>query len=763
MSMERSLVVVESPAKAKTIRKYLGKGYEVMASVGHIMDLPARSMGVDLVSGQYTPHYEPIAGKSKVIAEITKNAKKADVVYLAPDPDREGEAIAFHIAEIAKNAKPKNPPKIVRVRFHELTKKAIAEAFKEPDDLNKALYDAQQARRILDRVVGYQISPILWKKVQRGLSAGRVQSVAVRIVVDREREIEIFIKEEYWTIEALASAHIDPSFVVKLAKIDKKNPKINNKDDAYVIRNALDNAEALVTNVQNKERLRRPGPPFITSKLQQDAARAFRFSTKQTMRVAQSLYEGVELGEEGSVGLITYMRTDSTRVSNDALAEVRTYIAGNFGQDFLPKEPNFYKNKKSAQEAHEAIRPTSLAYSPDRVRAFLKPEQFKLYSLIFDRFVASQMMPAVYDQSTIEVTKDSYLLRAVGSVLRFEGFLKAYREQADEDDQTAKDEAEIEKVRLPALKEGDKVRLSELKAEQHFTQPPPRFSEASLVKELEEKGIGRPSTYATIMTTIVDKGYTEKTQGRFSPTELGRIVTDLLSENFPNIMSVEFTANMEEKLDAIEEGSANWIKTLHEFYEPFKESVDKASTNMRNIKRMEEETDLKCQKCGLPMVIKWGKAGSFLGCSGYPNCSFTTPYKRVDGQVLAEEKKELTDVKCSLCGAAMVLKRGRFGEFLGCSRYPDCSGTQALPVGVKCPKEACGGDIVSKRSKGGRSFFGCSRYPDCDFVSWQKPVAKPCESCGSNYLLEKTSKAGSKLYCPQCKASTSDLPDEERE
>lgn len=752
--MEKSLVIVESPAKAKTIRKYLGRGFEVMASVGHILDLPPRSMGVDLDSGNFTPEYEPIAGKSKVITEIKKNAKKVDTVFLAPDPDREGEAIAFHIASVVKDASTKNPPRIVRVRFHELTKRAIEDAFKSPDNLNQDLFDAQQARRILDRVVGYQISPILWKKVQRGLSAGRVQSVAVRLVVDREREIEAFIKEEYWTIDALAVARVDPNFKVRLVKIGKLKAEIKNEEQALTIKKALTDQQAIVESVQKKERVRRPGPPFITSKLQQDAARAFRFSTKQTMRIAQSLYEGVEIGDEGAVGLITYMRTDSTRVSNDALNEVRTFIDSVYGKEFVPDKPNFFKSKKSAQEAHEAIRPTTLSLTPDKVKAYLKPEQLKLYTLIFDRFVASQMTPALYDQTTIEVKKDDYVLRATGSILRFAGFLKAYREQADEDDQGAKDEAETEAVRLPDLNEGDHVLLKEILAEQHFTQPPPRFSEASLVKELEEKGIGRPSTYATIMSTIVEKGYTEKNQGRFFPTELGRVVTDLLVENFPDVMSVAFTAGMEEKLDAIEEGQANWIKTLKNFYEPFKVSLEKANEGMRNIKRMEEKTDIPCQKCGSHLVIKWGKSGSFLGCSAYPECSFTLPYKRVDGQIVPEEGKKVSNVECTSCGAPMVVKRGRFGEFLGCSRYPDCSTTMPLPTDVKCPKTGCGGDVVAKRTKRGKTFFGCSHYPNCDFVSWQKPVAKPCETCDSPYMIEKITKEAVKLICPSCKAVT---------
>lgn len=751
-NMELSLVIVESPAKAKTISKYLGANFKVIASIGHIIDLPAKSMGVDLESGTFSPHYEPILGKNKVIAEIKKHAQKVDHVYLAPDPDREGEAIAFHLASVVKDACPHETPSIYRVRFHELTKKAINEAFKVPDHLHQHLFDAQQARRILDRVVGYLISPILWKKVQKGLSAGRVQSVAVRLVVDREREIESFKQKEYWTIEAEAQGSFNPYFSVKLAKIDDKKAEIANEEQASIIKNALANQQALVTMVQTKERIRRPGPPFITSRLQQDAARAFRFSSKQTMRIAQSLYEGVEIGEEGAVGLITYMRTDSVKVSPDALKEVREFILHNYGQPFLPNDPNIFKNKKTAQEAHEAIRPTSLLYTKEKLRDYLSADQLKLYSLIFDRFVASQMMPAIYDQTTIEVTKAEYLLRASGSRLKFFGFLKAYKEVADEDDKVALDDMALEQVNLPLLKQGDNVNLTNIIANQHFTEPPPRFSEASLVKELEEKGIGRPSTYAAIMSTIVDKGYTEKQQGRFYPTELGRVVTDLLLENFPDIMNIEFTASMEEKLDAIEDGSADLVNTLGNFYTPFKIAVEKAKENMRNIKRMEEKTDILCERCSAHMVIKWGKAGSFLGCSAYPSCTYTIPFKRENGLIIPLKHTQNINVKCNSCGADMVLKRGKFGEFLGCSRYPDCSFTQPLPTGVLCPKPHCGGDILVKKTKRGKNFYGCANYPNCDFISWQKPVAKHCEHCDSPYLLEKLTKDKTTLFCPTCKA-----------
>lgn len=749
--MEKSLVIVESPAKAKTIKKYLGSDFEVMASVGHIIDLPAKNMGVDLESGTFTPTYEPISGKTKVISEIKKAAKKVDKIYLAPDPDREGEAIAFHLASIVE----KICPNIARVRFHELTKKAIIQAFSHSDKLNKDLFEAQQARRILDRIVGYQISPILWKKVQKGLSAGRVQSVAVRLVVDREKEIEAFIKEEYWSLESLAVAQIEPNFIVKLAKINNKKASINNGEDAQKIKQALEKQKAKVVGIQKKERMRKPSAPFITSKLQQDAARAFKFSTKQTMMIAQALYEGIDLGPLGTSGLITYMRTDSTKVSDEALKEVRSYISENYGASFLPKSANIYQNKKSAQEAHEAIRPTSLEYTPAKIKPFLKPEQFKLYSLIFDRFVASQMNPALYDQTSIEVSKDIYLLRATGSILKFAGFLKAYREQIDEDDKNAKEEDNEEHIILPDLKEGDEVFLSKVMIEQHFTQPPPRFSEASLVKELEEKGIGRPSTYASIMSTIQEKGYTQKNQNRFEPTELGKIVTTLLQENFPEIISVEFTALMEEKLDQIEEGKQNWLQIMTSFYTPFKNEVIKADANMRNIKRMEEKTDISCTKCGSHMVVKWGKNGSFLGCSAYPACSLTLPFHKVDGVITPLILEQTySDVKCSSCNAEMLVKKGKFGDFLGCSRYPDCSNTMPLPTGVKCPKDKCTGDVVAKRTKRAKAFFGCSNYPTCDFVSWQKPINKKCETCDSTYLLEKATKDEIKYICPSCKAQT---------
>lgn len=752
--MKKALVIVESPAKAKTIRKYLGPEFEVQASVGHILDLPPNRMGVDLESGNFTAEYEPINGKAKVIKDIQNASKKVDIVYLAPDPDREGEAIAFHLAKIINEAnakkKQKNPgPEIFRIRFHEITKNAVNTALKTPQQLDENLYDAQQARRILDRVVGYQLSPILWKKVRRGLSAGRVQSVAVRILVERDREISKFIADEYWSIEALCDANKKPTFTAKLAKTDNKKINLINTEQAHQAKAEIEKADAKVVSVKKNRRTRKSGPPFTTSKLQQDSVRAFRFSPKRTMGIAQSLYEGVDLAAEGSVGLITYMRTDSTRVGAEALEAVRGFIGSNFGNDFLPEKPNFFKSKKSAQEAHEAIRPTSMRYTPQFVQNFLKPEQYKLYKLIWERFIASQMSPAQYDQTQIEIAADRHLLKTTGSVLVFEGFLKVYQEHIDEDDKGALEEQKEEHTLLPILNEGDAISFKQVEAKQHFTQAPPRFTDASLVKELEDKGIGRPSTYASILSTIQEKTYAEKNEGRYQPTELGIVVNDLLTTSFPLIMDVAFTASMEENLDRIEDGSANWKKTLADFYTPFKERLATAQEEMQNVKRMEEQTEVPCPKCAKHMVIKWGKNGTFLGCSAYPDCATTLPFTRKDGKIVIEEP-EKTDQLCKTCSAPMVFKQGKYGKFLGCSRYPDCSYTSPIPTGVKCPKEGCGGDIVIKKSKTKKVFYGCNNYPACVFVSWDQPINQPCPVCQNPFLVQKKSRTGSTIKCPAC-------------
>ncbi|MBV8844736.1 MAG: type I DNA topoisomerase [Bryobacterales bacterium] len=797
--MARNLVIVESPAKAKTIGKYLGKQYVVKASLGHVKDLPKKDLAVD-VENDFTPVYEVIEGKKKLISELKQEAKKSEAVYLAADPDREGEAICFHLQEELQDRK--NGPKIFRVMFNEITKNAIQKAFEKPSAVNLHLVDAQQARRVLDRLVGYKISPLLWDKVRRGLSAGRVQTVALRLIVDREREIRAFQKKEYWTIDVNLAAKKPPQLSAHLAKKNDENVEIPNQAAADAIVGAVDGAEYIVKSVANREKRRNPVAPFITSTLQQEAARKLRFSVKRTMVLAQRLYEGVELGkEEGSVGLITYMRTDSTRISNEALDEVRGLITERYGEQYRPAAPNTYKSKKEAQDAHEAIRPTSSLRTPDSVEKFLAEDELKLYRLIWMRFVASQMTPAVFDQTTIDVNakgKDGavYLFRATGSVPKFDGFLKVYEEGKDQKDD---DDDEL-KNKLPAVTEGEVLKFRSIEPEQHFTEPPPRFTEATLVKELEADGVGRPSTYASILSTIQEREYVRKEGGKFIPTELGMVVTDLLLESFDDLFDVTYTARMEAELDDIEEGKVDWRMAMSEFYERFQKDLKHAERTMTDIKRMERPTDLVCEKCGKPMVIKWGKNGSFIACTGYPECKNTRDLA-VDLPDI--EKVDLTEqdeqIYCDNCGRPMVLKKGRFGQFMACSGYPDCKTTKQLgeaqkpkdvpldekcpncgnqmvkkygrygefvacsnyptckyvkqkTIGVKCPN-CSEGEVVERRSKRGKTFYGCNRYPDCDFVAWGKPVAEPCPECGGSYLIEKYLKAGPFAQCPnnECK------------
>ncbi len=741
------LVVVESPAKAKTIKKYLGSSYTVKASVGHVKDLPKSKMGVDLEK-DFKPEYHVIKGKEKVLAELKRYAKEADQVFLATDPDREGEAIAWHISEEIGHRKAR------RVLFNEITKNAIQKAIAEPTELNKDNYDSQQARRILDRLVGYQISPLLWDKVRRGLSAGRVQSVAVRLVVEREDEIKAFVPREYWTIEALLEAGEPPPFKAKLFKLDGEKVEIGDGTTAKSLVDELKEAVFTVSKVDRRERRRNAPAPFITSKLQQEAANRLYFSPKKTMTLAQRLYEGVELGDEGQTALITYMRTDSTRLSAEAVAQVRETIRAKYGEEFLPEQPVEFKSKKAAQDAHEAIRPTSQEYPPERVKEFLEPDMFRLYELIWNRFIACQMKPAIYDQTTAEIEAGRALFRANGSVLKFAGYLAVYgagltpEEEAEREKTAGLDAvAEDEGGALPPLAEGEVLKLLQLLHEQHFTQPPPRFSEASLVKELEEKGIGRPSTYASILSTIQEKKYVEKIEGRLHPTELGRITNEELVKHFPTEMDVAFTAGLEEKLDLISDGEMNWKKVLHDFYGPFKKDLAKAKVEMRDVKREEIQTDVVCEKCGNPMVIKWGKMGRFLACSGYPECKNTKDFKEVDGKIVVVEE-EVTDEKCEKCGRPMVVKRGRFGRFLACSGYPECKTSKAISIGVSCP-QCKEGYLTERRTKRGRVFFGCQRYPDCKFASWDRPLPEVCPSCGSPYLLQKYSKKeGPYIACP---------------
>jgi DNA topoisomerase-1 len=747
-----ALVIVESPAKAKTIKKYLGPGYVVKASVGHVKDLPKKKMGIDIEHG-FEPEYVVIESKQKVLAEIKEAAANVQKVLLAPDPDREGEAIAWHIAE---EVRPSNP-NIQRVLFNEITKKAINEAILRPTTLDVKKFESQQARRVLDRIVGYQISPVLWTKVRRGLSAGRVQSVAVKLICEREAEITAFQPQEYWTVEARVEGGAPPPFSSKVVRVDGKKAELVHEGQAREVVDVIKSSPLVVASVERKERRKNPPPPFITSKLQQEASSKLRFSPKRTMGLAQRLYEGVEVGEDGLVGLITYMRTDSTRLSDDAVADVRAYIGERYGADRLPAEPVVYKTKKGAQDAHEAIRPTSVKYDPETVRRAWEAGQgggrderetddlLRLYTLIWNRTIACQMVPAIFDQTSIEIGAGRVDLRATGQVMKWAGFLEVYAETVED----AANEDETSGA-LPEVREGETLKLLETKPEQHFTQPPPRFSEATLVKELEEKGIGRPSTYAAILSTIQDRGYVEKKEGRLWPTELGVMVNGLLVKSFPDIVSSDFTAQMEEQLDKVEEGEADWVKILKSFYGPFKGEVETAKKEMRNVKAEEQKTDEVCEKCGSGMVIKWGRNGHFLACSGYPECRNTKEYrKNADGTISVVPTTRPSDQKCPTCGSDMVIRRGRFGEFLACTKYPECKTTAPMSLGVDCPKPDCGGYLTEKRSKRGKVFFGCSNYQrtKCDFVSWDRPIPQPCPKCGAKFLLQKISKTGTRLYC----------------
>ncbi len=681
--MPKSLVIVESPAKAKTINKFLGRNFVVRASMGHVRDLPKSKLGVDVEHG-FEPDYVVIPKKKKVLSELKSEAKKADQIFLAPDPDREGEAISFHLAEELGG----RDSKIQRVLFNEITKKAVEDAIKNPRAIDQDKVDAQQARRVLDRLVGYQISPLLWEKVRRGLSAGRVQSVALRIVCEREREIQAFRAEEYWSVEADVQGNEPPAFVAKLSKIDGENAELKDEASAKSVVSELENLPFTVKKITAKERRRRPVPPFITSKLQQEGARKLGFTAKRTMMVAQRLYEGIELGQEGPIGLISYMRTDSTRIADEAIDEVRRYIGERYGQAMLPEKPNFYKSKKGAQDAHEAIRPTSVFRDPDSVAPFLDRDELKLYRLIWTRFVASQMPPAVFDETIVEIEAGRFLLRARGSVLKFNGFLALYEEGRDEEPEKKEtaagssedgDEAEKEdgSGKLPQLTEGEKLALLAIRPEQHFTQPPPRFTEASLVKELEEKGIGRPSTYASILSVLVDRQYVHKADRKFLPTELGFLVTDLLMGSFADIMEIEYTARMEEQLDEIEEGRANYLTTIDGFYQKFSKDLIEAREKMTNVKAMEIPTSEVCDKCGKPMVIKWGRFGHFLACSGYPECRNTREIQNYADKESADPDV-FQDETCEKCSRPMVLKKGRYGQFLACSGYPDCKNTRRI-------------------------------------------------------------------------------------
>ena len=757
--MGKSLVIVESPAKARTINRYLGKSFDVKASMGHVRDLPKKGLSVDIENG-FEPTYAPIDDKKKIIGELKRAAKRAETIYIATDPDREGEAIGWHLVEMLDTTdKP-----VIRVLLEEITKDGVKEAFDHPGELDIDKVEAQQARRILDRLVGYKLSPLLWDKVRRGISAGRVQSVALRLVVDREREIEAFVAEEYWSIKAHLEGDEPPTFEAELRRKDGDKIVVPEEKEALAILTDLGVAEPTIerdeedkifalasagvewpiTKVEAKERKRKPQPPFTTSQLQQAAARRMNFPVRKTMRVAQQLYEGIDIGDEGSVGLITYMRTDSTRVSAQSQQEAKEVITSRYGEEFSLAKPRTFKAGKRAQEAHEAIRPTSAALTPDRLKKYLDKDQFRLYELIWTRFMASQMKDAVYDATSVDVevkgaTSDAtYLFRATGSVLKFAGFLAAYG-----DTEGDKDASRL----LPPLKEGQMLGCLELRPRQHFTQPPPRFSEASLVRELERNGIGRPSTYADILSKLRNREYVTVEDRRFTPTELGTIVVDLLVESFDRIMDIEYTAKVEDRLDLIESGKENWAKALDRFWKRFNSELTKADKEMRDVKREEIETDEVCEKCGKPMVIKWGRFGRFLACTGYPECKNTKQIKK-DGEIAETIEPEPTGEDCPKCGKPLLRRTGRFGPFVGCSGFPDCRYIQPKTTGVPCPQ--CGkGELAEKRTRKGRTFYGCEKYPDCDFATWKPPVPIACPECKHPFLeLRRKKGQPNKMGCP---------------
>jgi len=795
--MSKSLLIVESPTKARTLGRYLGRDFIVKASVGHVKDLPGNKLGIDL-DGEFKPQYQVLRGKKKIIDELRKAASRANAVYLGPDPDREGEAIAWHIAEEIGAAAEKP---VRRVLFYELTRKAIMEALEKPNELNRKLYEAQQARRILDRLVGYMISPLLWEKVRSGLSAGRVQSVALRLICEREAEIHAFDKQEYWTIEArltpgpdasvpdvgyrlsdaektpvpakptaeerrggewAGALHPTSAFTAQLIRCKKKKCDIGSHAEAEQHVRALESASYHVSSVEKKQRQKGPFPPFITSTLQQDAARKFHYSAKHTMGIAQKLYEGIEIGREGAVGLITYMRTDSTRLSQDAVRSAREFISKVWGDRYLPPKPIFYKSRQSAQGAHEAIRPTDVGRTPESVSKYLTREQSNLYALIWKRFVASQMASALIDQTTVDVSAGDYTLRATGSVTVFQGFLALYEEGKDEPAEDGKSDE-----RLPNLLRGQHLDLLGIDPRQHFTQPPPRYTEATLIKTLEDLGIGRPSTYATIVSTVLEREYVLRQKQRLLPTELGMIIDRLVSANFPNIVDVKFTANMEKDLDEIEHGGRRSQNLLSDFYGPFSKTLESARKGMVNLKRAGWPTDLNCPRCSRPLAIRLSRSnGAFLACSGYPKCSFTSDYERDEkGHIHSVDHKQpgASGEICDKCGKPMVIRRGRYGAFLACTGYPGCRNTRPVSTGIKCPREGCGGQLVERTSRRGR-FYGCNKYPECKILFQGEPVHESCPSCNAPVLFRRQGKAGSgTLFCinPSCKFKRKEEPEQE--
>ena len=727
--MGKSLVVVESPAKAKTINKILGKNFVVKPCMGHVRDLPPKELGIDISDG-FKPRYVTIRGKGKILSGLRKAAQAADTTYLATDPDREGEAIAWHVAQ----AIARKDDSVKRILFNEITPKAVRESLEHSGVLDLHKVNAQQARRVLDRLVGYEISPLLWKVIHSGLSAGRVQSVAVRLICDRDREIKAFVPDESWSIEALLGREARGAFWARLLAKDGEKLAIGNREEAGRIASELATQDIAVKEVKQRDQVRRPAPPFTTSTLQQECARRMRFSVKRTMAVAQQLYEGIEVEGE-TRGLITYMRTDSVRVAADAIAEVREQIDVLYGREYVPKTPNHYRTKNSAQDAHEAIRPTSVALHPDKIEHLLKPDQARVYSLIWKRFVTSQMKPQVLSITTANVEAGPYLLRATGSIVKFPGFTLLYSESKEEDkpeagsNGTAKgEEADAPRTMPTDVAVGEVLKLKKIAPEQHFTKPPPRFTEASLVKQLESEGIGRPSTYAQIITTILDREYVEKVDNRyFVATERGQTVNKLLVDTFPHLFNVAFTANMEDKLDQVEDGGSNWVEIVQQFYDSWKGDLDSANNRRRELKlALQEASDENCEECGADMVVKWGRNGRFLACSGYPKCKNTKP--------LEEQGEVPTDEVCDQCSAPMVVKIGRYGRFLACSGYPACKNVKPYGLGIQCPEDSCEGQIVEKRSRKGKVFFGCSTYPKCKFASWDRPIDRKCPHCAAAFF-----------------------------
>ncbi len=721
--MAKLLVIVESPAKARTVHRYLGNQYLVRASMGHIRDLPRKRLGVD-IEHDFEPEYEVIPERKKTVAELRKFAKQCEAVLLAADPDREGEAICWHLSKVLSNEN----RNIYRVLFHEITKKAVQEAFEQFGQIDQGKINAQQTRRILDRLVGYLISPLLWKKIGKGLSAGRVQSIALRLICEREKEIKDFVSEEYWTITALLQANQPPSFKATLSKIGGKKAKIENEKEASAVIDELHRSSFFLEKIKIQEKKKTPPPPYITSTLQQDGFRLLRFSVKKTMAVAQRLYEGLELGDKGLVGLITYMRTDSVRVSDVALSQARKYIQESFGDAYLPKKARIYKNKKKAQDAHEAIRPTTISLSPQAVKPYLKNEEFRLYSLIWNRFIASQIHAALIVETEFSIRASDCQFTAKGEVVKFEGYLALYPSLKKE-----------EKI-LPRAEEGEELRLLELDPQQNYTQPPPRYTEGSLVKELEAKGIGRPSTYAPIISTLQDRVYVIREKGRFIPTDLGLFVTDYLIKNFPDLMEFEFTARLEEELDHINEGQLDWLTYLKSYYSLLKKDLNEAMKS-EGVKGKGIPVEDVCPECGRQLVIKEGRYGRFRSCSGYPECKYRESMLKREVQPL--------DEKCPVCGSNLVIRSGKYGTFVACSNYPQCTYTkkEKVDTGISCPS-GCGGTIVRRKTRKGKIFFGCSNFPKCRFATWDEPIARPCPKCGQAFILRRHSIKGKPyLYC----------------